>query len=448
MFSQISYQHPVVILGLGLTGAACVRYCLKKDWPMMVMDSREEPTLFESFKQQYPTIELKLGDFSESTLLNAGLIIVSPGIDLRHPAIQAAIKHEIPLVGDVELFCLENSQPIIAVTGSNGKSTLCDCLGQVLQSLGVQCEVAGNFGQPVLDLLAQAQQPDVYVLELSSFQLETLSHLAADVAVVLNLSADHLDRHETLANYAQIKRRIYTQAKHIVQNADEALTQLSDANGPVLQFGQSADSDFVVTTNEAGYQIFYQGKCLLNESELQLKGLHNGLNIAACLAILLAYGIELNSNLYQALADYRGLAHRCQPVASDDDILWINDSKATNTGASLAAINSYTHGDGRLFLIAGGDAKGADIDELIPAIEQQVEHLWVYGKDAALFTNKLDATRCSRVSDLTQAVNAVKTIAQAGDRVLFSPACASLDMYSNYQQRGEHFMALVTGEAQ
>jgi UDP-N-acetylmuramoylalanine--D-glutamate ligase len=444
MFERINQEHPVIVLGLGLTGASCVNYCQRKGWPVLVMDSREQPPQLNDFKASHVEIEVLCGDFDENKLATAGLIIISPGVDFGHPALAKAKATQVPIVGDIELFAQENRVPIIAVTGSNGKSTVCDCLGWMFNHLGIDTIVAGNIGTPVLDLLQQPK-PDLYVLELSSFQIETTQSLNAKVVSVLNISEDHLDRHGNMDNYVSIKQKLYTMAQAAAVNLDDPVTHCSQIPEQRLTFGSHSDADFKVTQEQNKFSIYHQHQVLLSESECQIAGFHNGLNLAACLAMAKLYGLLINERLLDVLRQYSGLEYRCQQVPTNDGVRWINDSKATNVGAAKAAIYSFAGQGGHLYLIAGGDAKGGDISQLSDDIQRFVTFSWVYGKDAELFLNVLPKTICQRVSDLTEAVYLAKQMAKSGDTVLFSPACASLDMYPNYKVRGEHFNQLVGG---
>ncbi|WP_144393697.1 UDP-N-acetylmuramoyl-L-alanine--D-glutamate ligase [Pleionea sediminis] len=433
----------VAVLGLGMTGASCVRYGLRKGWKVSVFDSREDASYHSLFAEFDERVEIHRGEFESSRFENFDLLVASPGVDLSHPQLAKAIKdYELEVVGDIELFARECKTPIIAVTGSNGKSTVCDCLGWLLSKLNKRCIVAGNIGHPVLDLLDD-NDVEIFVLELSSFQLETVKSLNAEVVCVLNISEDHLDRHKTLENYANIKRKLYQFSDSAAVNIDDSLTHDLSMPGNQLSFGASDTADFKVSQSNNGFIIERFGATLVNESDVQLKGFHNGLNIAACLAILELYGLTIDSSVIQALSDYSGLEHRCQIVASNDGVLWVNDSKATNVGASLSAINSFAKSAKNLYLIAGGDAKGADLSELGQYIESYVVRCYVFGKDADKILSTVSGDLCIKVSNLNTAVNQVKQVVKTGDCVLFSPACASLDMYENYIQRGEHFMQLV-----
>jgi UDP-N-acetylmuramoylalanine--D-glutamate ligase len=431
-----------IVLGLGLTGASCVRYCLKQGWQVLVMDSRENPSQLDAFQQSFPTVEIRCGEFDLTRLLKADLIIASPGVDINLPVLKSVMAQGIELVGDVELFAQNCSAKIIAITGSNGKSTVCDCLGWIAAELGIDAVVAGNIGTPVLDLLEQPT-PEFYILELSSFQIESLKSLKAEAVSVLNISADHLDRHQTLDNYAAIKRRLYTMTKSAAVNLDDKLTIDEFLPEQQCSFGSNDRATIWVKTDDNGFTVFYKNTELLQEQDCLLKGSHNGLNFAACLSLLTLVGIEITSDVIKAIQTYSGLTHRCQRVETTDGIEWINDSKATNVGATVAAIGGFYKPDSQLYLIAGGDAKGADISELGKTIQQCIQHTWVFGKDAALFERCLPKNLCSVVDDLNAAVSDCKTVVRKGDTVLFSPACASLDMYDNYQLRGDHFMQLV-----
>ncbi|MCO7223994.1 UDP-N-acetylmuramoyl-L-alanine--D-glutamate ligase [Pleionea sp. CnH1-48] len=444
MFEAITQKNPVMIVGLGLTGMACARYCQRKQLPFLMLDTREKPPAALEFIETFGAEQLKLGGLDQTVISTAGLIVVSPGVDLNTPALIAAKEQGISIVGDIELFVDECSTPIVAITGSNGKSTVCDALGYALNRSGIKTLVAGNIGTPVLDLLLQPQ-PELYVFELSSFQLESTYSLKAKVAVVLNVSEDHLDRHHTVENYAAIKRRIYRNAEHAIYNIEDSATHPQDVSGQVTSVGLTEDSDWHVHSGVDGFEIQQKGKPFLSENDTLLKGAHNGYNFAVCIAVADALGISELKTFCLHLASYAGLEHRCQRVLTEDGIVWINDSKATNPGAAEAAIKSFRSQKHALYLIAGGDVKGADIDELAELIQKNVSQCWVFGKDAGLFSHLLPETLCRQVTNMEQAVTAAKEAANEGDYVLLSPACASIDMYKNYQQRGEHFVSLVQG---
>lgn len=436
----------IIVVGLGVSGRSAVDYCLRKNWSCTVIDTRAVPPGLNEFQQCYPEVEFIHADLTQFDFSKFDQVVLSPGISIDEPMIQEALNQGIEVVGDVELFLREIEVPVIAITGSNGKSTVCDLLGHCLNHVGIKTEVAGNIGTPVLSLLEQPQ-PDVYVLELSSFQLETISSLKAAVACVLNVTPDHLDRHLSMANYAAIKYRIYQGASAAVVNLNDEFNGLlpsAEFAGKVSTFG-FASGDYTVTSNASGYQVELPDNQVLDESMFLLKGHHNGLNIAAVCAVLNAFNVAIESDLIAALASYRGLPHRCELVRSNDGITWINDSKATNPGAAAAAINGFSNHGKSLFLIAGGDAKGNDLSEFIDAVKRHAKQCFVFGQDAERISEQLDNRLCESVRDLNQAVDKSRKVATPGDVVLLSPACASIDMYPNYMARGEHFKALVGG---
>ncbi len=444
----VSKEKPVAILGLGHTGLSYVSYCIDKGWPFFVMDSKLSAEKIKAFQHTYPDICFVEGEFDEKHLLKAGLLLLSPGIDSRISAIQSAKLQGIPIVNDIELFVLENAEsnkpvPIIAVTGSNGKSTVCDCLHSILNTEDYPVEALGNIGKPVLDYLAM-EKPKWYILELSSFQLENLQHLPLDVAVILNISPDHLDRHGDLKSYVQAKHNIFRQANAVVYNQDDGLTKPNKKKKVMLTFGCQQTADFRVLKKTENYVIEWSKDKVIYENDMTLKGIHNALNIAACLAILKVCNIPVSKDILEKIQRYSGLPHRCQWIPSNDGVMWINDSKATNLGATETAIQSYAIESNALYLIAGGDAKGSDLNDLSSSIQRWVKKVWVFGKDAHQFMTFLPDQQCEKVDGLTEAVKKAKQQTKPGDRVLFSPACASIDMYRNYQERGEHFISLVT----
>ncbi len=438
---EISLQHPIMVIGAGVTGTSVVAYCIKNNWPVICCDTRKTCAGEAEFKKNFPSVPLHLGDLDLSLLEQASMVIVSPGIDRELPIFTELEAMNIPVIGDVELFVKNCRASIIAITGSNGKSTVVDGLNFVLNQIGFKSCAAGNIGLPILDLAGQSL--DYVVLELSSFQLESLSSMKAKVGCVLNLSADHLDRHKTLENYAQIKRRIYQLSKLSVYNLDDHLTYPENLSDKALSFGKTQQATVYSLNEQDGFGVYYKQTKLLSETQCQLKGAHNGLNLAAMIAILEQLNIGIDESVISALSQYSGLKHRCNLVAEENNIAWINDSKATNVGAAVAAIQGFAKQYKRLLLIAGGDAKGADLSEMSDAILQNVAHTWVFGKDAKQFLNFLASNVVTHCQNLEEIVASILNFAKPGDCVLFSPACASLDMYKNYQERGEHFISLV-----
>lgn len=441
----------IVVLGAGLTGMSCVRFLAKHQISCQVNDSRENATNINEFKSLFPKCDLSLGRWQHDWIANAEVIITSPGIDLDAENLAGTISCDADLIGDIELFCQLTGKPILAVTGSNGKSTVVSLLAHLGCELGMKIGLGGNIGLPVLDQLDD--DIDCYVLELSSFQLETLTSMNAVASTVLNVSDDHLDRHKTLDNYSRIKQEIYSLADIAVINRDDSKSfshlpyDVVDLyrHPKVCSFGSdnAPDGHFGLMKENEQYYLSFGTEKLISMNELPLAGTHNALNYLAVLALGHSAGWSIEK-MVTGLASFTGLAHRCQRVETTDDIFWINDSKATNIGATLAAINGLSASvskNNRLILLAGGDGKGADFTPLIEAIEQNVKQVFVIGKDAekiAALSEKVDI-----VVDLQTAVSKANDIVTAGDVVLLSPACASIDMFQNFAERGQVFVNAV-----
>jgi len=436
-----------VVVGLGKTGVSCVRYLKQQGYAVAVTDSRSDPPGLDAIKAEFPDLNITTGKFDESLLLQAEEIILSPGVALNEPALREAINKGISVVGDVELFCRQISAPIVAITGSNAKSTTTTLVYQMAKDAGIDVEVGGNIGVPVLDLLQRPQQAQLYVLELSSFQLETTHSLRAAAATVLNVSEDHMDRYTDMNQYRMAKQRIYRGCKQAIFNRQDMLTApLLPPDIPQVSFGLDKPDvkqfGLIEKDNEKWLAYFLQP--LLPARELKIKGAHNTANALAALALGQAVGIPMPSML-ASLRAFAGLPHRAQFVANIGGVDYFNDSKGTNVGATLAAIEGIgTDIGGKILLLAGGQGKGQDFAPLAPACANYVRCALLFGQDA----DKLAATlqgqvACKRVPDLQQAVAQAQQLAQAGDAVLLSPACASLDMFKNYEDRGNQFVAAV-----
>ena len=460
----------ILVLGAGITGMSCVRYLSAQGFCFAVNDSRHQPFSADyteqQFNDEFPSAKLHLGQWNSELIASADVILISPGIDSSASGIAQHISANCLVMGDVELFCLlnneraniegSNSISILAVTGSNGKSTVVSLLAYLADSLGVKAQLGGNIGQPVLDIFTREitaenyALPDMLILELSSFQLETLNSMQALATSVLNVSDDHLDRHLSMENYQRIKQGIYTQGEVAVVNRDDEATQPISQRQSVLSFGSDAPSanQFGITRDNGNISLAFAENNLISLDELPLAGMHNALNYLATLALGYSAGWSLSA-MVKSLAGFKGLPHRCQKIASDDGITWINDSKATNVGATIAAINGLAqtltsqHGvKQKLILIAGGDGKGADFTPLTKPLVEHVHQVITLGKDG----DKISAlvNNSSEVISLLSAVQKAKAMANAGDIVLLSPACASLDMFKNFSDRGEQFIAAVT----
>ncbi len=435
-----------LIVGLGQTGLSCARFLARQGMVFDVADSRADPPGLASFAREFPDVSPSLGGFDNAAFEHAAQLVVSPGVSVREPAIAAAAAAGVPVIGDIELFARHARAPVVAVTGSNGKSTVTTLVGDMAKDQGRLVGVGGNIGTPALDLLA-ASEPELYVLELSSFQLETTSSLNAAAAVLLNVSADHLDRHATMDGYLAAKRRVYRGEGTMVVNRDEPLVaNMAGPNRQVLGFGLSVPkgSDFGVLSRNGEDWLVQGDEPLLACRELRLVGRHNLANALAALALGQAVGLSLDGML-QTLRRFGGLSHRCQWVAQQADVDWYNDSKGTNVGAAVAAIEGLET-RGKLVVIAGGDGKGADFVPLREPVRARVRALVLMGRDGPQIEQAMaGVVPVTYAADMARAVAAARNLARPGDAVLLSPACASLDMYRDYRERGDVFVEAVTG---
>ncbi len=434
-----------VVIGLGKTGLSCVRFLKHLGCDVAVVDTRAVPPGIQELKAEFPDVTFHSGELDSFDFTGAQELIVSPGLSIRTGSIARAQSAGVSVAGDIELFCRTVNAPVIAVTGSNGKSTVVTLLGKALEATGLKVKVAGNIGLPVLDAILAKEEVDVWVLELSSFQLETTHSLRAQVACILNVTEDHMDRYDSLNDYASAKQRIYDGCETAVYWQDDARTRPVGQAQKMVAFGGSAAKHgrFHVSLTSGG-QVMDGDKPVLNSSELRIKGAHNLLNLAAILAILDAFGVDYRAVL-PVLREFPGLKHRCQWVASSNGIDWFNDSKGTNVGAAEAALLGLGASiGGKLVWLAGGDGKGADFAPLRPVVQQYVRHAILFGRDAQLIADSLgDACTVELVSTLQDAVARAAAVAQTGDAVLLSPACASLDQFKNYEDRGDQFVAAV-----
>lgn len=443
--SLITTDKQRIIVGLGATGLSVARYLAGRDLPFAVCDTRPEPPGLDKLKRFAPMADLYLGELDADLLSSAGELIVSPGIALSTPAIKAAIDAGVSVVGDIELFAREADAPIIAITGSNAKTTVTTLVGAMVEQAGKRVAVGGNIGTPALDLLDE--KADLYVLELSSFQLETTQTLNAAVAVVLNVSEDHMDRYTGLAAYHLAKHRIFRGAQQVVFNRDDALTRPLVADQlPCWSFGLSRPDFRGFGLIEQGGQswLAFEFKALMPTADLKIRGAHNQANALAALALGHAVGLPMPAML-SALREFAGLPHRCQWLGQYAGVDYYDDSKATNVGAALAAIEGFASDlQGKQVLIAGGDGKGADFSALLGPVARHCRAVILLGRDAPLL-EKLFAGHVAvqRVATLDEAVVAAAAAAEPGDVVLLSPACASLDMFRNFEERGRLFADAV-----
>jgi UDP-N-acetylmuramoylalanine--D-glutamate ligase len=448
----------VAVIGLGLSGLSTVRYLLKHGVKPVLMDTRLKVPGLELIATE-KVDGIYLGELDANRLARMDILVVSPGLDLQQPAIRFAIAQGVHIIGDVELFALANQKPVLGITGSNGKSTVTMLVTEMLKQSGVNAIAAGNIGLPVLDALAM-DDAEVYVLELSSFQLDTTHSLALRAAVNLNVTEDHLDRHGSMAAYAAAKQRIFLHCDLAVYNAEDNLTlpqltfqpQASQPHaGSATTLGLSFDAShtgygIVDVASVSGEQtllpwLMVAGEKLMPLSDIRLVGRHNYFNALAAAALALQAGASLDG-IKQALAQFNALPHRCTLVSQHQQVRWINDSKATNVGATLAAIAGLKPDvQGRLWLIAGGDGKGADFTELAHVLERDVYQVLTLGKDGPAIAACI--SHSVAVPDIAAAVKYAASHVQAGDVVLLSPACASLDMFKNYEERGQVFTDAV-----
>ncbi len=435
-------KRHAIVLGLGETGLSSVPYLLGSGYRVTVCDSREAPPFQERLRETHPEVPLLCGPFSAALLADADLLVVSPGVALKEPAIAEATALGVPVVGDVELFARVCQAPVIAITGANGKSTVTTLVGDMLRACGRRVEVAGNIGVPVLSLLG-GPVPDVYVLELSSFQLETTMSLNAVAATVLNITPDHMDRYGDLTEYAHAKARIFSGSGRMVINREDSwVTAMARAEREVVSFGldRPIGHDFGLAVENGRTWICQGRQHIMPVDAIGVPGLHNVANVLAAFALATAVSRD-TAAMVGAVTAFRGLAHRTTMVGIRDGVAWIDDSKGTNVGATVAALTGLP---GQVVLIAGGDGKGADFSALRPAVSGKARAVILIGRDADLLEAAL-AGCCPilRAADLDQAVLAARTAAQSGDSVLLSPACASFDMFRNYKHRGEAFADAV-----
>jgi UDP-N-acetylmuramoylalanine--D-glutamate ligase len=440
-FALDPHSSKVLVVGLGITGISVAHYLQKLGFNFAITDSREKPPLIDEFFQALPDAPVFTGGFDGAAFKVATHLVVSPGVSLTEKAIVRAIASGSKIVSDIDLFACSVAAPIIAITGSNGKSTVTTMLGEMAKAVGKKVGVGGNLGTPALALLEQTAE--LYILELSSFQLERTSVLNAAAATVLNVSADHLDRHADIGKYAQEKQNVFGGNGAMVINVDDPIVNAMQETGRrILTFSIKKDADFYIASKDDVEYLMHNNQCLMPLAELPLEGRHNSANALAALALGVSIGLD-EQTMCHALKTFKGLDHRMQRIAEIRGVTWVNDSKATNIGACVAALQGYKR---KVILIAGGDAKGADMNELTPAIKEKAKGVVLMGKDAELIKQALN--NCVPVysaGNMAQAVQISAGLAQTGDNVLLSPACASLDQYKNYQDRGNQFAKAVLG---
>lgn len=438
-----------MVVGLGKTGLSIARFLRRKNIPFVMVDTRSAPSGLDDFQKEFPNVDVFLETVPATLFDNLSAIISSPGVALDAPFMQNAMKKNIPIYGDIECFAREVTAPVIAITGTNGKSTVTTLVGEMAKAAGRTVAVAGNIGKPVLDLLDNGVQYDLWVLELSSFQLDLTHSLAPIAATILNISPDHLDRHHNLESYIAAKQRVYHHANTLIFNRadDQTKPNASPMTAEkVISYGLDAPKDEhwgLLVDAEDTYLAFGAQK-IISVGDVKIKGRHNWENALAACALAHVAGIELQ-HMLSVLKNFAGLPHRAQWVRTMDGVDWINDSKGTNIGATCSAISGI--GDsmqGKLVLIAGGQGKGADFSELRAPMAAHVRSLVLIGIDADKMEQALSAVvDVHRASSLQDAVRVAHQQAKPGDVVMLSPACASLDMFRDFNERGEVFMSAV-----
>lgn len=432
-----------LIVGLGKTGLSVARYLAARGDAVAVTDSRDEPPGLAALSAELPDTAVFLGGFSEDALGRADQVVVSPGVATDIPFIHRAREKGLPILGDIELFARAVDAPVVAVTGSNGKSTVATLVGLMAERAGRVTRTGGNLGTPALELLGADEKVDLYVLELSSFQLELTDSLHCAAAVVLNISADHMDRYPDIAAYAAAKARIYERCEVAIANRQDPLVMVMVAGrDAVTTFGLDAPKrgEYGLIKHEGSQWLARGDERLLAMSALPIRGTHNAANALAALALGAAVGLSIEA-MVAVLREFRGLPHRMQWVGEAGDVVYVNDSKATNVGAALAAMRGL---EMPLVVIAGGDGKGADFAPFADALAGRARALVLIGRDAARIEEAVAGrTPVYREVSIEAAVRRSHELAQPGDMVLLSPACSSLDMFEDFAARGTAFVNAV-----
>ncbi|WP_439287117.1 UDP-N-acetylmuramoyl-L-alanine--D-glutamate ligase [Lonepinella sp. BR2357] len=425
----------VAVIGLGKTGLSCVNFFVKKQANVRVIDTRPLPAGINELDED---IDVHTGSLKLDWLLDSDLIVISPGLAVKTPEIQTALSAGVEVVGDIELFCREANKPIIAITGSNGKSTVTTLVAEMAKADGLRVGMGGNIGIPALSLLED--EYDLYVLELSSFQLETTYSLKAAAATVLNVTEDHMNRYVDLEDYRQAKLKIYVNAETAVINGEDPLTKQDGQQSAKQQVSFAEHhADYWLKTENGKQYLMAGDDVILPCDEVKISGRHNYMNALASIALARAVGVK-NQGICTALRTFTGLDHRFQLAHFANGVRWINDSKATNVGSTVAALTGL-HLQGKLHLLLGGDGKGADFSELEKLINKPEILCYCFGQDGAELA-KLSAQ--SQLFDtMEQAIQALRPTLKSGDMVLLSPACASLDQFSSFEKRGEVFTHLA-----
>ncbi|MHB8741772.1 MAG: UDP-N-acetylmuramoyl-L-alanine--D-glutamate ligase [Sulfuricaulis sp.] len=432
-----------LVVGLGLTGYSCVRHLVALGYDVTVADTRDQPPRLAEIKREFPRVDVHTGGLPTALFDDPGLLVVSPGISVKQPEIASAIGRGMQAIGDIELFSREATAPVIAITGANGKSTVTALTGEMCQRAGLNVAVGGNIGVPALSLLV-SPEPDVYVLELSSFQLETTFSLNARAAAVLNITPDHMDRYHDIHDYAEAKARIFRGNGTMVLNADDPQVtrmKLSGRRAVYFSLGSPVEAqDYGISVIKDETWLVRGKQPLMSTCEVPLAGQHNLANVLAAMALAETAGVS-PEDARAAVSRFKGLKHRTELVAEHHAVRWYDDSKGTNVGATVAALNGMTS---PVILIAGGDGKGQDFSGLRSAAAQHARAVVLIGRDASQIEAALGGVVMTRqAKDMRDAVRIAHELSQPGDVVMLSPACASFDMFRNYEHRAEVFRQAV-----
>jgi UDP-N-acetylmuramoylalanine--D-glutamate ligase len=436
----------VLVLGLGDTGLSSVRWLARRGARLAAADSRTAPPALATLRAEHPALALRLGAFDEALLAGVDTVVASPGVALREPVLRAALARGIEVVGDVEIFGREIARRreglrVLGVTGTNGKSTVTALAAAMGEAAGMKTRAIGNIGVPVLDALLEAEAhglPELYVVELSSYQLETTSSLALDAAAMLNVTQDHLDRYDSMADYARAKERIFMHCGTRVVSRDDRWSRAMAGSAQAFSFGLGEPRSESEWGLDAGRRTLRRGaQALLDLREMAMPGLHNVANGLAAHALASAIGLPA-APLERALREFKGLPHRVQQVAEARGVRFFDDSKGTNVGASVAALEGF---EAPVVLIAGGEGKGQDFAPLAPAVKAHARAVVLIGRDAPSLAAALApaGVPVRRADSMEAAVRTAFELAREGDAVLLSPACASFDMFRNYGHRGDVF---------
>ncbi len=438
----MAIKHYLVV-GLGITGYSVVKYLLLNKHVVTVTDSRSSPPYLAQLISNFPQVNLLLGQIVVP--IDTDIIVLSPGVAIADPALRSAKEHNLPMIGDIELFAQVVDKPVLAITGSNGKSTVTTLLGLMAQNSGMSAGVGGNLGIPALDLLDPKHS--CYILELSSFQLETTFTLHCQAVTILNVSPDHMDRYEDLAGYQAAKQKIYSDTNYAIYNRQDSLTAaVIQPKIAAISFGldQPTTNNYGVTSHAEERWLCKGAQPLMPVSDLAMLGEHNVANALAALALGETVGLNLAAMLH-TLKTFTGLPHRCEQIINYNNIVWVNDSKGTNVAATVTAIHGLAHSiAGKWIIVLGGQGKNADFSPLVEPVKEYCRAAILIGSDRQQLHVMLESfTTCYFANDLTEVITIAQKIATSGDGVLLSPACASLDMFANYMQRGDIFRQQV-----